>query len=201
MNRRCRPAGGVAPVMTDLLQRVQALEEVVALQESTPLLIDANGEVIGEVIGLGAGDPTWAEAYVYASVNLSHTEAIIRVENFPTFPIQAGQGGIKTPDYLRPVIYFESEDCSGTAWVAPPIGIVPDVFTDEPGNTAYMGDPSSAPQPTIVWSKRSPYSNRYGSGYGNCEASPEANFDERGAIPVVSVLDLDAMATPPFHVD
>lgn len=194
---------GVGPVLRNLIRRVEAIEQALLAIEVPPYVVDANGEQVGKVVGVEAGD-TLVDWWMYASTS---TAVQLTVDDFPPFVVTATRYELQVRDL--PIVYFESDDCTGTPWIAlrpfystydspslwPKISL-PVLDTSVPGGrTVYLADPEATPQPLTPLSKLVPEAG----AYRRCqESDPVYGFDD--AIPMLPVADLDGLYTPPFRI-
>ncbi len=149
----------------DLGPRLSALE---AEADAAPIVVDDTGEVIGSVVGIS--DPLQPQTWVQI--------------DFPGVPLFALRF-IRT-DFLalRGSVFFESDDCSGQAWI-----VVSDTIwgtlRDDGTRLFYVGDSSATPETIFARS----------AGSDGCVP----HNDPVQVVPALLV-DLDAMFTPPFRV-
>ena len=201
---------GVGPVLRDLIQRVEMLEaesalltgQVGALEadvdllreeidalaaevDAAPIVIDSNGEILGP-------------ALVINSENES-AQVQFDLPDVPLFFLAVAKGEILA-SLVAPL--FESDDCSGQAWVNGSDGtrgVTAYVKSNTSGltgiRTFYVADPSESPQMISCQSRATPFGGcEPAAGTGHCAPDGSGTSAAR-ATPV----DLDAMFTPPFH--
>jgi len=116
---------GVAPVVLDLIQRVQTLE---AESDRTFIFVDAVGTLVGDVIELGNGGG----------------EVLIDREGFPLFRLLINRDRIPGNGGR---LYFESSDCSGTPFMSQITFPLPLSFVDDldPSFPVHIPDLAATP--------------------------------------------------------
>lgn len=149
-------------------------------------VFDANGKKVGEVIAVPSpGGPVVTALKVGA-------------RRFPLWVYQAGFAGDDGTTGFGAAgtrVYFETSDCSGTAFAVPG-SILPHIVVARPGRTVYFADSAEAPQP-IIWLSFLPETSQ-GQDPGAC--SSEGGPQMINAVPAIPLIDLDTQFTPPLSV-
>lgn len=87
---------------------------------------------------------------------------------------------------------FESTDCSGPGFMQVSTqDIAPRIWVSLPNNMVYQTDPSGTPQPVTARS--------YKTSDGRCFLR-DTPFNT-SMVPLVLIVDLDTLFTPPFHIE
>ena len=159
-----------------LSQQVQALEvqstDTRAELDAQPVVIDANGVEVGEVVGVPGG--------------ASGAVVLMDVEGFPLFVLR------QSPDGLLGTTggaSFQSNDCSGAAFIEPrnPMKSFPSVFHAKDTGRTYLTSDSEI-TPTQAGSHL--------NSNGICsERSSLVNV-----APAIRVPEMEDLFTPPFEV-
>jgi hypothetical protein len=166
--------------LTTLEGRVSALE-----QAGNGLAVyDANGNRVGRVIGI-----TELQNRAFVVFHIGMHKFLLWVNEIQL----SGEFETSTQNS----IFFETPDCTG-----PPFAIavssfrLPRVVVASPGNTLYVTDSVTPPQPMTF---RSFLPGAAGDAPGPCgqEAGP---IVINSAVPAIPLLDLNTVFTPPFSV-
>ncbi len=204
---------GAMPFLRDLANRVASIEQFLNGPGTPRVVVDANGETVGTVVGLDYfSDSLWyASALVHRYptplVQLDGTSAIVRATS------ESILSYAKDPDSWPAVLYYESRDCSGSAWTSGLDGGMwaPTVVAG-PGRTVYSADLSAIPEAigykSVTASTLSGLPRPCpGFASGECPSSPAfACVDYHGtywlenALPMVPLYDLNERFDPPFQV-
>jgi hypothetical protein len=101
----------VAPALQSLIARTERLEMLVA---SLPaVVVDAHGRTLGPVLGLDYF--TYQLEFVSAQ---THGTAIqVNLDGLPPFMAEVWSDGLFAPHHTGLKLNFETEDCTGQAWV------------------------------------------------------------------------------------
>lgn len=101
----------VAPALHSLMARTERLEALVA---SLPaVVVDANGYTLGPVLGLDH----YSERYTFASAQVRATTVQMALDGLPPFLAEVRRDAYWVPLNNGLQLNFESEDCTGEAWV------------------------------------------------------------------------------------
>jgi hypothetical protein len=104
----------VAPALQSLIARTERLETLVA---SLPaVVVDANGRTLGPVLGLDH----YSEHFTFVSTEIRTTKVQITLDGLPPFLAEVRRDSLWVPHNTGLRLNFESEDCTGQAWVIDP---------------------------------------------------------------------------------
>jgi hypothetical protein len=206
---------GAMPFLRDLANRVALIEQFLNGPGAPRVVVDANGETVGTVVGLDYfSDSLWyASALVHRYptplVQLDGSSAIVRATS------ESILGYVKDPVSWPAILFYEGRDCEGPAWTSGLDGGMwaPTVVAG-PGRTVYSADLSAIPEvieynsllfTTLSGLPRPPT----GPCPGECAPSPPdscVNFNYsyepklENALPMLALYDLDERFDPPFQV-
>lgn len=205
---------GAMPFLRELADRVASIEQFLNGPGASPVVVDANGETVGTVVGLDY----FSDPLLYASivpkrypvplVQLDGSSAIVRATS------ESILGYVKDPDSFPARLYYENRDCEGTPWTSGlDGGIWAPTIVAGPGRTAYSADLSAIPEAieynsivatTLSGLPRSARDCREpGSGPGTCRDICVNYYYAQAldnAIPMLALYDLDERFDPPFQV-
>jgi hypothetical protein len=148
------------------------------------VVVDANGEQVGTVVGSRVTQVTIALSvngrHVLLTVNWAADTPVFPGTTLPAPPIQGA-------DLLR----FESRDCSGQPFLLSSANELLDLgAVAPPGLTLYLPVPGAAPR-QIAWSS---YWRT-----GGCRTQEQPILSD-GEVPAVAIVDLLTFFTPPFRI-
>jgi FlxA-like protein len=169
-----------------LQQQIDVLnDQLTALEQAAngPAVYDANGKQVGPIVSiLTSGGPVVVAFRVGEHV-------------MPLFVKRVGIGADETGTQNN--LYFETTNCTGTPFaLAQSSTILPRAIVAEPGSTVYFVDPFG---PSHLITQRS-FLPGAGVGGQPGPCSAEAGPTVMTVVPVLPLLDLDTMFTPPFSV-
>jgi len=101
----------VAPALHSLMARTERLEALVA---SLPaVVVDANGYTLGPVLGLDY----FTYQLEFVSTQMHGTAIQLHLDGLPPVMAEVWRDRLFVPHNNHLQLFFESEDCSGQAWV------------------------------------------------------------------------------------
>jgi len=185
----CKKPNGVVVVRAACKKNQTQLNPAeLGLQTQGPAAYDALGKKVGDVISVRT-NLDFAQDIINTGVQ-ECTVAFKLAASLFALRIRKDQLAGYTP------LLFESEDCSGTPYIAtqylsahlfPPVAIGP------PGSTAYVPDTQSSPQAIMAKSAFGVHPDHPDLCINIQDASLEA-------IPALPITDLNTVFTPPFSV-